>query len=287
MPYYLFAWIASFSAGLYVIVMKLTSKYSITNPWFFNFLWSVAVFLFSSVPAIVKNSWLPNDWSPVILAGVFSALFQFFFILSIKLLDISALSPLFNFRSVFAVLLGILFLGESFSAFQWMIAGIIILTGTLATVDEQFSLKSFFRPAIAIGILTMLFLAISNAFTKQALINNDLWSTNLWNSLIKVIMSIPAFFWFYKDFPKIKLSQFGFIGLLAVFSTIANITASIGYGANVGVTSLIMAVPFSMMIVFILSFIWPKLLEKHSLKVYTLRFAAAMIMIYGSIQLTK
>lgn len=287
MPYYVFAWIASFAAGLYVIVMKLTSKYSISNPWLFNFLWSVAISLLSLVPAVANHSLFPKLWLPVILAGIFNALFQFLFILSIKLLDISTLSPLFNFRSVFAVMLGVLFLGESFSTLQWIIAGGIFLTGILATIDERFNFRSFFKPAIAVGILTMLVLAIGNALTKQALASNDVWSTNLWGSLIKVIMATPTVFLFIKDIPKVKISQFGYIGLLAVFSTISNITSSIGYGTNVGVTSLIMAVPFSMMIVFILSFIWPKLLEKHSLKVYALRFTAAIIMILGSIQLTK
>jgi drug/metabolite transporter (DMT)-like permease len=287
MPYYIFAWIASFTAGIYVLIMKLTGKYSIKNPWFFNFLWSFAVLLFTGIPTLFKNAFMPNDWFPLILSAIFSALFQIFFILSMEKLDISTISPLFNFRSVFAVLFGMLFLGEIFSLHQWVIAGIIVLAGILATMDENFNLKSFFKPAIAIGILTMLFLAISNAIAKQALVHNDLWSFNLWNALIKLGIAGLAWPLFKNDFVKIKPSQLIAVGLLAIFSTIANVTASIGYKANVGITSLIMAVPFSMIMVFILSFFAPKLLEKHSLKVYALRFAAAIIMIYGSIQITK
>lgn len=282
MPYYVFAWIASFSAGIYVVIMKLTSKYSIKNPWFFNFLWAIAVVLFTGIPALLKGAGLPQDWLPVILASLFSALFHLFFILSVSLLDVSTLSPLFNFRSVFAVLLGVLFLGEYFSTLQWLIIGAIVIAGVLATIDENFSLKSFFKPAIAVGLMTMLFLAVSNAFTKQAMINNELWTTNFWIALLKLVVIIPTIPLFYKDFSKIKINQIVSIGSLAVFSTIANVTSSIGYRTNVGVSSLIMAVPFSMIMVFILSFFAPRLLEKHSLKVYALRFIAAIIMIYGT-----
>lgn len=282
MPYYAFAWIASFSAGIYVVIMKLTSKYSIKNPWFFNFLWAFTVMLFTGLPALFNGAGFPRDWLPVFLTAVFSALFHAAFIFSVSLLDVSTLSPLFNFRSVFAVLLGVLFLGEYFSTIQWIIIGAIVVAGALATIDEKFSLKSFFKPAIAVGLLTMLFLASSNALTKQALVNNDLWTTNLWVSLLKFVIIIPTIPLFYKDFYKIKFNQIASVGLLAIFSTIANVTSSIGYRTNVGVSSLIMAVPFSMITVFILSFFAPKLLEKHSLKVYALRFIAAIIMIYGT-----
>jgi len=282
MPYYVFAWIASFSAGIYVVIMKLTSKYSIKNPWFFNFLWAIAVMFFTGIPALFRGASLPQDWLPVILASIFSALFHAGFIFSVSLLDVSTLSPLFNFRSVFAVLLGVLFLGEYFSTLQWIIIGGIVIAGVLATIDENFSLKSFFKPAIAVGLLTMLFLAISNALTKQALVNNELWTANFWIALLKLIVIIPTIPLFYKDFSRIKFNQIASISLLAVFSTFANVTSSIGYRTNVGVSSLIMAVPFSMIMVFILSFFAPKLLEKHSLKVYALRFIAAIIMIYGT-----
>jgi len=52
-------------------------------------------------------------------------------------------------------------------------------------------------------LLTTLFLAINNAFIKQALVNNSLWTTNLWVAILNFLMLIPTIRLFKKDLKKL------------------------------------------------------------------------------------
>lgn len=287
MPYYVFAWIASFSAGIYVALSKITSKYAISNPWYFNFLFSFVVLLYIIPVALLNHAGMPNDWIPILISAIFAALFNIFLILSIYALDITILSPLFNFRTVFAVLLGFFFLREQLSNHQWLIIGIIVVMGIFSTFDEKFSIRSFFKPSIAIGLATMLFLALNNAFIKQALVHNDLWTANLWIFIITFALTLFSFPLFQKDLKRIKKTQILPIIAMGFFSMVTNLASSAAYKINVGITSVIMSIPFSMIIVFLLSLVMPKFLEKHSLKVYVIRFTAAAVMIYGALQLSR
>ncbi len=73
---------------------------------------------------------------------------------------------------------------------------------------------------------------------------------------------------------------------MTVTSTIAYLIANKAYESNVGITSVIMTFPATMTIAFTLTMIWPKLLERHTMKVYALRFAATAIMFMCAVQLT-
>jgi len=286
MPYYIYAWIASISSGLILIITKLTSKYSIKNVWLFNFLWSLISLLFIIPPSLLNQARLPQDWTPIILAGLFSTLWYVFYIISIYLLDVTTISPLFNFRTIFAILIGFLFLGESFTSYQVILMGLVIVMGVFATMDEKFSIKSFFKPSIGLALLAMLFLAINNAYIKLSLVNNSLWTTSLWEKIFNLIFLLPTIPLFCKDLLKIKLKQVLPVGLMGVFQVITSVTVNIAYGVNVGITSVIMSLPFSMILAILFSVFAPKLLEKHSLKVYAVRLTAALIMIYGAFQLS-
>lgn len=62
MPFYISAWIATISFGLVVVIVKAASKYSIPNPWLFNFL-AQSIFVLFLIPTIILNKVLiPTDW---------------------------------------------------------------------------------------------------------------------------------------------------------------------------------------------------------------------------------
>jgi drug/metabolite transporter (DMT)-like permease len=287
MPFYIYAWIGALTSGLFVITAKLTSKHSISNPWLFNCL-LVLVTLFFTVPASLFNhAGMPVSWWPIILASLFLTLFNIFWIFSTYALDVSTLTPLFNFRGVFAVLLGFLFLNERFSQNQIVYIGIILIAGMFSSMDEKFSLKSFFRKKIFIGILTTLFLAVYNVFVKVSLATDTIWTTNLWIAIINCAFLLPTLPMFYKDMKKVNSGHILPIGMMGIFATVTDFAANIAYGVNVGISSLIMNTPFSMILAFMLSIFAPKLLEKHSLKIYAIRFGATAIMIWSVMQLTK
>ncbi len=287
MPYILYAWIASISSSLVVIISKLTTKHSISNPWLFNFLWTLVVLIFIVPLALLNHASVPRFWFPIIIAGVGQACFYVLYILTIYRLDISTISPLFNFRTVFAVLLGVLFLQEKFTLYQSFLAAGIIIAGIFATIDEKFSIKSFLNPSVGIALLTMATLAITNAATKWATGYNDVWTVNLWLSIIGFIVILPTFFLFKKDLLKIRSRQLLPIGLMGIGQSVTNFALTTALAVNVGITSIIMAIPFSMILAVAFSVFAPKLLEKHTAKVYVIRFVAAIVMIWGALQLSR
>lgn len=287
MPFYLYAWIGSITSGFIVITAKLTSKHSISNPWLFNFLLVCVTLLFTVPPALFYHAQLPTSWLPIILAAVFATLFNIFWIFSTYALDVSLLTPLFSFRAVFAVVIGGVFLHETLSVNQLGYVLVIFLAGIFASMDEKFRLRSFFRRSIALGLATMLFLTLNNAFIKVSLQTNSLWTTNVWIAVINIFFLLPTIPHFRKDLKKLDVSHVLPVGAMGIFSTITEFSANVAYGINLGVTSIIMNTPFSMILAFLFSLFAPKLLEKHILKIYLIRFSAAFVMIYCAMQLSK
>lgn len=287
MPFYIYAWIGSAVSGLFVITAKLTSKHSISNPWLFNFMLTVVMLLFTIPPAIYYHAVLPSGWGPIILAAIFSTLFNIFYIFSNYSLDVSVFMPLFNFRGVFAVLIGVGFFGEKLTSYRLLFVGVILIAGIFSSMDEKFTLKSFFNKKIAIGLLATLFLAINNAFIKLALVDNSLWTTNLWVAVLNFILLIPTISLFKKEIKKINIKHILPVGAMGIFGTITAFTGNMAYKTNLGVSSLIMNMPFSMVFAFMFSIFAPKILEKHTFKIYAIRFSATAVMIWAALQLTK
>jgi drug/metabolite transporter (DMT)-like permease len=286
MSFYAFAWIACLASASTIIITKLTSKYSIKNPWFFNFLWAFVILLFTVPLALFNHAGIPKDWPPIIIAGIFAALWNVFYIQSMYKIDVSTLSPLFNFRLVFALVLGSIFFQEHLTTYQFILFLVIFVGGIFASFDERLKLTSFFKPTIGIGLLAMLFLAINNASIKVALVKNDLWTANLWMGVITLLVLTPTIYLFQKEASKLKIGQFLPVLGMGVLQTVTNIAANIAYSKNLTITSLIMAVPLSMIMAFLFSVFAPTILEKHSPKIYAIRFTAAIVMIFAALQLS-
>jgi drug/metabolite transporter (DMT)-like permease len=195
--------------------------------------------------------------------------------------------PLYNFRNIFTLMFGFLFFGETFPTFKLFYIFIIIVAGVLTSMDEKFSLKSFFKMNIAIGILTVFFSAINSAITKTVLTSNSMWTTNLWIAIMNFILLIPTIPLFKKDIKKLDLAHIMPVVLMGLLFTISIFAANKGYQGNYTITSLIMVMPFSMIFAFMFSIFAPKLLEKHTMKIYAIRFSSVAVMIWAAMQLTR
>lgn len=154
-------------------------------------------------------------------------------------------------------------------------------------MDEKLSLKSFLKKTIAIGLLTTFVLAIYNAFIKVSIAYNGFWTTTLWIIIINSLLLIPTIPLFYKDIKRLDHGHILPVGMMGIFETITIFAANKAYGVNLSISTLIMNTPFSMFFAFLFSIFAPKLLEKHSLKIYAIRFTATFIMIYCAMQLTR
>jgi drug/metabolite transporter (DMT)-like permease len=219
--------------------------------------------------------------------GFFATLNTIFYIFSNANLDVSVFMPLYNFRNIFTLLIGFLFFDERFPQFKLFYIGLIIIAGVFTSLDEKFSLKSFFKITIAIGLLTVLISAINSALTKGVLMNNDLWTTNLWIAIINFILLLPTIPLFRKDIKRLDRAHITPVVLMGLFFTISIFATNKAYEGSYSITSLIMVMPFSMIFAFMFSIFAPKLLEKHTLKIYAIRFSSAAVMIWAAMQLTS
>jgi len=287
MPFYVYAWIGTVVSGLFVITAKLTSKHSISNPWLFSFLLAIIILLFTIPPALINHASLPISWWPIIFAGIISTIFNVLYIFANNKLDVSTFMPLFNFRGVFAILIGVGFFGEKLTVNSLFFVAMILIGGIFSSMDEKFSIKSFFKKSIALGLLTAFFLTLENAFVKLALVDNSLWTTNLWIAILNFFMLIPTIPLFKKELRKLDVTHILPVGAMGIFGTISGFAANAAYKTNLGITSLIMNIPISMIFAFLFSVFAPKLLEKHTLKIYTIRFVSTAVMIYAALQLTR
>lgn len=287
MSFYVFAWIASIFYGLEAVLGKLVSKYTVANPWLFNFIWSGMTLVLISVPSFYYGVHWPHNWLPLLLASLFYAIGGLLYIIGIYYFDISALSPMYNFRTVFAVVLAAMMLGEVLAGYQYILIGLIFVAGIFLTMDERFSVKSFFSWPMLIIMGDMLGLALMGIYIKKAVAANDFWTVTFFLALLSQILFLGTIPMFKQDWKNLSWRQIPPIIWMTIAGFVATLAANKAYSLNVGISVTIISLPLSMVIAFILSWFVPELLEKHSNRVYLIRFSAAVIMLAAALFLSK
>jgi len=285
MSYVVFAWLATFIYGFETIIIKLTGKYAIKNPWLFNILWNIGFVIFMIPIYATQHLEIPKVWSSLLITSVLSAVCSALFMISTFRIDVSVLSPLYNVKTGLVVLFAWLILGEKITMYQSFLVGIIIVMGFMVTIDEKFSLRSFFRKDIIIAMLFMLILAFYVIYLKKTIIDIGFWNATVWTAILTLVFLIPTYPKFVKDIKTLTKKQMIPVVLVSLTSVFAYILSNKAYEGSVGLTSVIMTFPASMILAFIMSIIWPTLMEKHALKIYALRFLAAGVMFICAIQL--
>ena len=199
MPFYIYAWIAAFASTFTVLITKFTSKHSIKNPWLFNFMLTLITLVFTGAIGFMNHAGIPKDWPPVIGAGVFFGLFYLLYIFANYKLDASAITPLFNFKTIFTVLLGSLFLQEKLSNLQYILVFLIIVAGMFSSIDEKMKLNSFFKPGVWVALFAMASLALNSVFIKLAMVKNDLPTVTVWIMIVNMVVILTTLFFFKKE----------------------------------------------------------------------------------------
>jgi uncharacterized membrane protein len=287
MNYIFYAWMASIAYGVGGVVGKLATKYHIQNPWLYNMAWSILTVVFIVPFAILANVGLPQDWISMIILGIASAVSSVTFTFAFYAVDLSILSPLGNMRAPISALLGVFLFHESLSPIKWGLIGILFLAGLFIQLDEKMKLKSFLSKATVIVFVWILTSVWFNSMIKYASIHNNYWEVSLWSNLLTVIFLLPTFPLFIKDFKKTPLKNYSGISLNTALWTAGLLFSIKALAVNVSISVAIMSVPLSMIIAMIMAFISPKLLEKHSLKVYIIRGTAAAAMFLAALGLSN
>ncbi|MCL4338067.1 hypothetical protein M1271_00075 [Patescibacteria group bacterium] len=286
MPFFIFAWIGAVGYGLTTILLKLTSKHSIKNPWMMNYLYTFFFLLFTTPVALINHISLPSVWINIFFAAFFYSLYFIFVTLSIYMLDVTTLSPLYNFRAAFSVFLGVIFLHEALLGQKLFLIIIILLAGFFVSLDEKMKLSSFFQKGILLALTAMISLSLTGMFVNRAIADVGYWNATFWMYLliqIMMLLTLPLFFEDLRKINKLQISSMATTGLVFVLGDLA---ANRAYSVNLGISSVIISLPISMILAFLFSILSPKLLEKHTIKVYAVRFSAAAIMIIAALKLT-
>jgi drug/metabolite transporter (DMT)-like permease len=282
---YVVAWIASIMYGFEAIIGKLISKHSIKNPWLFNFIWEFFILIGMTIAGLWFGIGIPTQWIYIILGSFMYALASAVYVLALYKLDVSVISPMFSFRTVMAVLIGALFLGEILTLHQYFLIGIIFVFGIFVSFDEHFSLKSFFNKWIIVLLVDMLFLVLMAMFIKKAVAVDGFWNSTIWIALLGQVWLLGTIKFFKKDLVQTTSKQYGYMALIAFTGIIGTLAANAAYAKNVSLAAVIISIPVSMILAFIFSIFKPELLEKHTLKIYAIRFIAATIMIIAALKL--
>jgi drug/metabolite transporter (DMT)-like permease len=284
--YILCAWLASFLLGAEEVMGKLTSKHSLKNPWLMNFVWTGIIMVFTVPIALANHVQLPTAWGNIIIAGLFYALSSVFYTWAIYLLDISVLSPMFNFRTVFSVLLAALILHQVLHWQQYILIGIIFVAGLIASYNEHEKLRSFFHKPILIAMIEMVIVAFYSVFTNKAIVDTGFWPTTMWIAIVAQGFLILTWPKFGKDLLKITRTQVGALSAMSVFGTTGMLAANYSYAGNVGIASTIISLPFAMVIALLFALFAPSLLERHPFKIYLIRFFSTAVMFVAALRLS-
>jgi uncharacterized membrane protein len=287
MPFYVFAWISDIFYGLCTVFGKLSSKHQLRNPWLLNYIWGLMILVLTIPFAIWFGARWPTHWWPLIILGVFSMLSGTLWVLALNLLDVSILSPFYSFRPVFTAFLGVLFFHEPLTTMQYVLISIICIAGLFVAVDERTRGKTFFHPTTILALFAVLTSAIFGITTKYAMEFEGFWEVTLWGSIFSMMFLLPTVPLFWKDLKKTKIRDYSAMTAAVGTSFIGFLAANKAFAMNVSLSSAIMSVPSSMILAFLFSIFAPKVLEKHTMRVYLIRFGAAAVMVVAALRLTS
>ena len=121
---------------------------------------------------------------------------------------------------------------------------------------------------------------------NKSIVQNGYWESSLYVAAITQVVLLATVFFFSKDFYQINIKSLSSTLAMSLVLALGTLAANKAYAINVGISSLITALPISMIMAFILSIFTPKLMEKHTLKVYAIRFTAAAVMILAALRLS-
>jgi len=282
----IFAWIAAVIYGVNGVVGKLTSKHAVTNPWLFNFFWGAVSAMGTTVIALANHAGMPIAWGSLLIASIFSCMTGILYIFAMYKLDVSVLGPLYNVRVVFTAILGAIFLGEILTGHQYILIAVIFISGIFLTLDEHRRLRSFFRKEVMIGLAAIFSSALMASSIKWAVLENGYWTFSLWMPIIAQGILLGTIPLFWKDLFVTPLKKYSGIILVGLLTALGELAATKAFSINVSIASAIISIPFSMIIAYLFSIFAPTLLEKHTHRVYVIRFAAAAVMLIAAIKLS-
>lgn len=287
MSYIVYAWLCSVTYGLGSIVGKIAARHQIANPWLYNFVWALLTVVCIAPFAIGNGVGLPQEWTSMLWLGLANAVSGLLFIFAFYALDLSVLSPLANLRTPLVALSGVLFLGEVLLGYQWALIILVFVAGLFVNIDERMSMRKIFNKKLGIALIWILSSVWFNSSIKYASEFNGFWEVSLWSSVITLLLYIPMIPMFYRDAVKTPITRYSGVVMTTILYTAGLLFSVKALSENVGISMAIISLPLTLVMTIVLSRFKPKLLEKHSARVYTIRFVSAAVMFAAALGLSK
>lgn len=146
------------------------------QPFVINFLTYLALSVICLPFAFSKNYYIAgNILMPAVLGGLFGAMGNYYLIKALQDGELSVLGPINAYKSVVAMVVGILLLGEIPTLTGILAVGLIILGSYFVfdATDEGFSLKLLQQKFIQYRIYALVFTAVEAVFIKNVIALSD------------------------------------------------------------------------------------------------------------------
>lgn len=287
-PFVFFSLSAALLSAFELLITKYVFKNTIKNVFLFLFYFFL-LRLVAALPFVFFLPSLPKTLSALPFSFVSAVTWMIgtilvFYALSKK--DASVVGSLYPLKLMIVPLIAYVLLGEVFSqsTYFWIIP--LIIGGFLVTMDETFTITSFFQKAVALVLVGLTSYSISDSFSKMAVDQiGSFASLCLFLACIGILSFslLP----FIKGKIHISKHQLKFVVLLVFFDALINTFFALSLRDNVTLTNAItmLNAPFLLVFSFLVTKFKPGLIEKHGSKVYAVRAIGAGIMYIAALAL--
>lgn len=288
MPLYaVLSFVAASCFAVSGIIEKFASKHAITNRWQLLFWYYVTFIPFVLIIPFISHIVFPESAQVWLYIALYSMLFllgNICFFTAIFQTDASVFSPLFQLQAAFLAVLSYLFLGERFAGHNYFWMVLMLAGAMLVSMDELFTVRTFFRRSILLVIAMQILHAGSNMFAGFLLRSIDFWNVMWWTTIVSTLLVFPFTFFANKLQVKVSWRQLRpmvltnavtFIGAAALFRAFAE---------NVTLTAAIslLSGPITFIITLVASKVKPELLEHHTGLVYGIRGVGIILTVAGA-----
>lgn len=286
MSYVVSAWIASIMYAVGAVIAKLSANHHIKNPWLYNFMWGIVATLILVPIGLFNGMGFPQDWQSMTILALANVISGTAYVFAMYELDVSVIGPFANLRTPFAVFVGVFFFREILTPVEWGLIFVIIAGGMLVNVEEKLHVKTFLNKRVALALLWVATSVWFTAYVKVASERNGYWEVLVWPNILGILMLVPTLPLFIRDLTKTKVSRYSGVMTMTALFLVGWAFEVLALRQNISITTTIISLPLSMILAIAFSIFAPKLLEKHTAKVYAIRIAAAAVMVLAALGLS-
>lgn len=289
MPIYLlFSFLAAFLFSLQYLFEKLTAKYAIKTRTGLLFYVYFAFMPFALlVPLFVNITWPSQAWGPIWRSSFCYFVGNFLFFTAIFKTDVSVFAPILQLQTPFVAILAFLFLKERFSVTSYIWVGLMIMGAVSVAYEEKIRFQAFFHRAVLLIVGSTFFYALSDLYAGFALRDINPWNFIFWSTFVNMVWVLPFILF---DAPSLRISFRQFCPMLLVsFFGAAGYTSLLkAYQYNLTLSNAfaLLASPIVLVITVLISRFKPKLLERHTAKVYFIRAIGVALILFGALQIS-